>query len=86
MGGVGDIVTFSQRRGLQRTWVPKDEESWWIEFWGRGGIPAARWADYHRWGGFWPRFSESADRERLPKPHPPVKRKRTNYAQWTPPK
>jgi hypothetical protein len=78
MGGVGDIVTFHQERGLERTWVPKAEESWWIAFWGKGGVPAARWKDYLAWGrSFYPP-TESADRVTLHR----TRRRRTNYARW----
>ncbi len=74
---VGDIVTFRQDDGLTRTWVPKAEEAWWIRFWGRGGVSAARWTDYLRWGRrFYP--TDSADRVMLRR----RRRRRTNYAQW----
>jgi hypothetical protein len=82
---VGDIVTFHQERGLERTWVPRDEESWWIAFWGKGGVPAARWKDYLRWGRqfYDPApddvISGSASLRRTPRKH-------TNYARWTPPR
>jgi hypothetical protein len=71
-------VTFHQERGLERTWVPKAEESEWIAFWGRAGVPAARWADYHRWGRrFYPKL-QSADIVMMRKP----RRARRNYAHW----
>jgi hypothetical protein len=75
---VGDIVTFHQERGLERTWVPRDEESWWIAFWGKGGVPAARWKDYLRWGRQFYPPTDSAERITLPK----RRRARTDYSRW----
>lgn len=81
---MGDIVLFRQDRGVERLWVPKAEEAYWIAFWGKGGTPAARWKDYVRWGGFYPpaigdhRIGGSKVLRR-------TRRKRTNYARWTPP-
>jgi hypothetical protein len=78
---VGDIVTFRQDYGLERTWVPKADEDYWIAFWGRGGVPAARWKDYLRWGRrFYPPPGEDVIRGRVMSPRPP--RRRTNYRRW----
>ena len=79
MTGVGDIVTFRQERGLERTHVPRADEEWWISFWGRGGVPAARWRDYLRWGRRFYPPTESADRVMLRR----LPRRRTNYARRT---
>ena len=65
---MSDIVTFHQERGLERTWVPKAEESYWIEFWGKGGVPAARWKDYLRWGRRFYPPTDSAERITLRSP------------------
>ena len=52
---MGDIVSLHQERGIERTWVPKAEEAYWIAMWERAGMPAARWRDYVRWGhNFYP--------------------------------
>jgi hypothetical protein len=75
---VGDIVTYRQDRGIDRTWVPKAEESWWIAFWGRGGVPAARWKDYLAWGRRFYPPADSADRVMLHR----ARRRHTNYARW----
>jgi hypothetical protein len=81
---VGDIVTYRQDRGIDRTWVPKDQESWWIAFWGRGGVPAARWKDYLAWGRrFYP--PPEVDGIRRNGMLHRARRKRTNYAKWSPP-
>lgn len=85
MDAMGDILTFRKDGTIERTWVPKAEEDWWIRFWGRGGIPAARLRDYQRWGGFFPRLTDSSDRIRLHTAEPRERRKRTNYAHWSPP-
>ena len=46
---------FTQHRGRERIWVAESEVDWWLRFWGRQGVPAARWKDYTRWGGrFYP--------------------------------
>ena len=81
---MGDIVTFTQHRGLDRTWVPKAEEEWWIRWWGRQGVPAARWKDYLRWGR---RFTPPPDDDRIRGYEVLRKawRKRTNYRTWKPP-
>lgn len=78
LASVGDIVTLHQARGIERTWVPRAEEGWWIDHWTRHGVLAVRWRDYHRWSGFFPRPTVSADRVMLPR----TKRPRTNYARW----
>lgn len=57
-----------QERGLERVWVPVDEEDYWLGFWTRLGVPAARLADYKAWGGFFPPHPESVgDRMFYPK-------------------
>lgn len=77
-------MTFHQERGLERTWVPKAEESYWIAFWGRAGVPAARWKDYLAWGRrFYP--VEPVHRSGGQKVLRPPKRQHTNYARWKPP-
>lgn len=81
---MSDIVTFHQERGLERTWVPKAEESYWIEFWGKGGVPAARWKDYLRWGRrFYPPPTDDVIRDRVMVRQTP--RRRTNYRRWQAP-
>jgi hypothetical protein len=59
---VGDLATFSTKRGLERVWVPGGEESEWIARFGRMGIAAARWSDYTRWGRRFYPPTNSADR------------------------
>lgn len=59
---MASIVTFNPRNGrTERTWVPRADEEWWLRFWGKQGTPAARLADYQRWGGFFPPHPESVD-------------------------
>lgn len=41
-----DLAVFSTKRGLERVWVPRGEESEWIARFGRSGEAAALWRDY----------------------------------------
>ena len=63
-----DIVVFTQHRGTERVWVKESEVEWWLSFWGKQGVPAARWKDYLRWGrSFYPP-TDSAERITLRRP------------------
>lgn len=55
-----DIVVFTQHRGTERVWVTESDVDYWLDFWHRSGVPAARWRDYRTWGGFFPPHPETA--------------------------
>lgn len=46
-----DIVVFTQQRGTERVWVTESEVEWWLRFWRRQGVPAARYSTWRK-GGF----------------------------------
>lgn len=73
-------MIFRQDR-TERYWVPRADEEYWIRWWGAGGVPAARWKDYVRWGhSFWPPTRDDVIRAKVMLQRKP--RKRTNYARW----
>jgi hypothetical protein len=75
---MGTLVTFSQKRGWERTWVPRASEEMWIQQFASEGTLAVRLADYKRWGGFTPPLRGFGGYVSLRK----TPRQRTNYRRW----
>ena len=77
------MVTFDQERGLERWYSYRGDEDYWIRFYGRLGIPCARWRDYEAWGHrFFPPPPDDVIRGKVTlRP----KRRRTNYRTWQAP-